>query len=131
MSNLREILQKNLAEIINNSYMSKKEISERLGVSAASVTKWVKGDNSPDIEIIAKICNLFDISINSLLQIPHKEDEDLTTVQTKCDYDNEETYLIYNFRKLNSVGKQMLIDYTQFLTNNEKYIEFTQKEKHA
>lgn len=131
MSNLREILQKNLAEIINNSSMSKKEISERLGVSAASVTKWVKGDNSPDIEIIAKICNLFDISINSLLQIPHKEDEDLTTVQTKCDYDNEETYLIYNFRKLNSVGKQMLIDYTQFLTNKEKYIEVTQKEKHA
>lgn len=78
MSNLREILQKNLADIINNSEMSKKEIAERLGVSAASVTKWVKGDNSPDIELIAKICNLFDTNINTLLQLPKTQTFTLT-----------------------------------------------------
>lgn len=78
MSNLRGILQKNLADIINNSKMSKKEIAERLGVSAASVTKWVKGDNSPDIELIAKICNLFDTNINTLLQLPKTQTFTLT-----------------------------------------------------
>ena len=131
MSNLREVLQKNLAEIINNSPMSKKEISEKLGVSAASVTKWVKGDNSPDIEIIAKICNLFDININSLLQVSHKEDSVLTTIQPNAEYKSKETLLINEYRRLNSVGKEMLIDYAHFLTSNEKYIEVTQKEKHA
>lgn len=83
MANLRENLQKNLADIINKSEMSKKEIAEKLGVSAASVTKWVKGDNSPDIEVIAKICDLFNISINSLLKMPKAEPHFNLTVHEK------------------------------------------------
>lgn len=77
MSNVRKYLQYNLTDVIENSGLTKKEIAEKLGVSAASVTKWVKGDNSPDIEIIAKICDLFNVSINSLLKMP-KNDTDFS-----------------------------------------------------
>ena len=131
MSNLREILRKNLEEIFNNSPMSKKEISQKLGVTAASVTKWVKGDNSPDIEIIAKICELFNVSINSLLQVPNSEDITSTALQAKHNYDKDEIQLINNYNKLNYEGKKMLLEYAQFLTANEKYLEVTLKEKHA
>lgn len=122
MANLRENLQKNLAEIINKSNMSKKEIAEKLGVSAASVTKWVKGDNAPDIEIIAKICDLFKISINSLLKIPTSTNENKII-------DKRKQSIINNFDMMNEQGKNMLFDYSNYLI--EKYIEPDQKEKHA
>lgn len=38
-----------------------------LGVSAASVTNWISGKNSPDIELIAKMCDIFGVSITEMM----------------------------------------------------------------
>ena len=39
---------------------------EKLGVSQSSVTCWLKGKNSPDIEVVAQICDIFNISVVEL-----------------------------------------------------------------
>lgn len=70
MSNLRDNIQLNLVRLINERNLSQKEFAEMLGVSQAAVTNWVKGKNSPDIEVIAKICELLNISITQLIGKP-------------------------------------------------------------
>ena len=73
MGELRDNLTYNLNRLLddNKSIMSKKQFAEALGVSQSAVTNWIKGNNSPDIELIAKICDLFNVSINQLIDTPN------------------------------------------------------------
>ncbi|MFE7084331.1 helix-turn-helix domain-containing protein [Priestia megaterium] len=49
-------------------------MAEQLFVSRQSVSKWETGQNYPSIEIIIKISDLFDVTIDELL----RSDEELT-----------------------------------------------------
>lgn len=128
MSTLRENIQINLNKLINERNMTQKEFAEMLGVSQAAVTNWVKGKNSPDIEIIAKICNLLKISINEIIDEPH-----ILSHKKSAEFNLNisEITLIQNYNKLNEKGKEKLLEYSEDLIGNKKYTEIEQKEKHA
>lgn len=64
MGNLREIIRSNLERYLAESGYTQKEFAEKLGVSKSSVTNWIKGKNSPDVELVAPICKLLNITIN-------------------------------------------------------------------
>ena len=52
MDTLREIISKNLKYYIENSKYNQVEIAKMLNISKASVTNWIKGKNSPNIEYL-------------------------------------------------------------------------------
>ncbi|CAM4056319.1 XRE family transcriptional regulator [Bacillus manliponensis] len=60
-------------ERVNNGW-SQEKLAEQLFVSRQSVSKWETGQNYPSIEIIIKISDLFDVTIDELL----RSDEELT-----------------------------------------------------
>lgn len=47
---IRETIRKNLKYYLERSPYTQAEIARALGVSKMSVTKWMKGDNSPNME---------------------------------------------------------------------------------
>ena len=47
--------------------MTQQELAEELAYSDKSISKWERGEASPDIEVLVKISELFQISIDSLL----------------------------------------------------------------
>ncbi|MCM3720289.1 helix-turn-helix domain-containing protein [Fictibacillus phosphorivorans] len=53
---------------------SQEELAEKLFVSRQSVSKWENGQNYPSIEVIIKLSDLFEITIDELL----RSDEELT-----------------------------------------------------
>ncbi|WP_282154496.1 helix-turn-helix domain-containing protein [Cytobacillus gottheilii] len=57
-----------------NRGWSQEELAEQLFVSRQSVSKWENGQNYPSIEIIIRLSDLFEISIDELL----RSDEELT-----------------------------------------------------
>ncbi|MFC5732312.1 helix-turn-helix domain-containing protein [Cytobacillus gottheilii] len=57
-----------------NKGWSQEELAEQLFVSRQSVSKWENGQNYPSIEIIIRLSDLFEISIDELL----RSDEELT-----------------------------------------------------
>lgn len=69
MGKLRENLRIKLGYYLSVSGMSQKDLADRLGVSQSSITNWLKGKNSPDIDLIAEICNIFKIEITDLMDI--------------------------------------------------------------
>lgn len=64
VGNLREIIRSNLERYLSASGYTQKDFAEKLGVSKSSVTNWIKGKNSPDVELVAPICKLLNITIN-------------------------------------------------------------------
>ena len=56
MGEIRENVKQNLGYFLSLRGMSQKELAMKLGVSQSAVTNWIKGKNSPDIEMVALIC---------------------------------------------------------------------------
>lgn len=69
--NIRYNLASNLNKLLteNKSFITKKQLSQLLGVTPSAITNWTKGSNSPDIELLVKICDIFKIDINELIGI--------------------------------------------------------------
>lgn len=67
MSDIRTILTENLNELVRRKNIKAVELAERLGISKSAVSHWLAGDNSPNIEILAKICELYDVKLSEML----------------------------------------------------------------
>ena len=66
MGEIRDNVKRNLGYYLSLRGLSQKELAERLDVSQPAVTNWIKGKNSPDIEVVAKICDILEISVSDL-----------------------------------------------------------------
>lgn len=75
--NIRYNLASNLSKLLteNKSFITKKQLSQLLGVTPSAITNWTKGSNSPDIELLVKICDIFKIDINELIGISSDNSE--------------------------------------------------------
>jgi len=60
--------------------ISQEELSERIGVSRQSISKWEMGKTLPQIDKVLQLCELFQISTDTLLQDTH----DITSVSSKA-----------------------------------------------
>lgn len=67
MGEIRENLKKNLGYYLSYNGMTQKELAERLNVSQSAVTNWIKGKNSPDIELVARMCEIFQVDITEMM----------------------------------------------------------------
>lgn len=47
--------------------MTQEEMANRLGVTTPAVNKWENSNSKPDIELLAPIARLLDISLDTLL----------------------------------------------------------------
>ena len=57
---------KNIKQLRQQRNLTQEQIALQLGVSYQAVSKWENDANTPDIELLPKIADLFDVSIDSL-----------------------------------------------------------------
>ncbi len=67
MQNLSTIIAQNLKKLISEKGITQKELAEKLGVAAASMTDYCKGRRIPNVEFFVALKNLYDISIDDFL----------------------------------------------------------------
>ena len=60
-------IQKRLRECIKNSPYSQKEIAFAIGVSAQTVSKYMKLDIFPALDTLAKLCKFLDVKSDYIL----------------------------------------------------------------
>lgn len=111
MDTLRETIRKNLIYYIENSKYNQVEIANMLNVSKASVTNWIKGKNSPNIEYLDQLCSILNISINDIF----------SSRASLLTYNQDEESLIENYRSLNVEGKEKVRSYIDDLIDSQKY----------
>lgn len=66
MSNLKQIIAKNLIELRKRKKYTQADLANILQYSDKSISKWEKGDSLPDIEVLYEICNLYNVTLDYL-----------------------------------------------------------------
>lgn len=67
-----EVFKQRLKELRKNANLSQKELAQKLNTNNSSVCDWEKGRSQPDLETLASMARLFDVSTDFLLGL---EDE--------------------------------------------------------
>ncbi len=60
-------IQLRLRECIRRSGITQKELAKKIGVSAQTVSKYMKADVFPALDTFAKLCSALDVSANYVL----------------------------------------------------------------
>ncbi|MBR0435425.1 MAG: helix-turn-helix transcriptional regulator [Lachnospiraceae bacterium] len=72
-----------LYELRKQKGLSQEELANRLNVSRQTISKWEVGESTPDMEKLAAISELFDISLDELVLDKATKKEEATEQTTK------------------------------------------------
>lgn len=61
------MLEQNMKSLRKANHMSQKELASMLFVSPQAVSKWERGESTPNPETLVRMATIFDISVDELL----------------------------------------------------------------
>ncbi len=67
MTDIKDRLAKNISELRQRSGMTQLELGERLNYSDKSISKWERGESTPDISVLVEMTNLFGVTLDELV----------------------------------------------------------------
>lgn len=67
---MQEIFVKRLVELMENANMTQIELANKIGTTNVTISRYMSGERSPRIEIVAEIAKVFNVSIDYLLGMP-------------------------------------------------------------
>ncbi len=83
-----------MKELRNEKQITQEQLSEILGVSNRTISRWETGNNMPDIVLLMEISDFYDIDIRELLngerENVNMDENTKETVLKVSEYDNEE-----------------------------------------
>lgn len=68
MEDTKAIVAKNITELRLLNNMTQVELAEKLNYSDKTISKWERGDSSPDIAVLVEIADLFGVSLDYLVR---------------------------------------------------------------
>ena len=68
MEDTKSIVAKNISELRLLNNMTQIELGERLNYSDKTISKWERGESSPDISVLAEIADLLGVSLDYLVR---------------------------------------------------------------
>lgn len=77
MEDLKEIIGKNIQYLRKESNMTQQDLADKLNYTSKAVSKWERGESMPEIEVLAAIASLFNVTVDFLLHEDskvHKKD---------------------------------------------------------
>ncbi len=66
--NINQIIAENITFLRNTNKMTQRGLAEKLNYSDKAVSKWERGDSIPDIKVLLKIAEIFQVDINYLIE---------------------------------------------------------------
>lgn len=66
--NVKEIIAANLVSLRKGSRLTQQQLAERLNYSDKAVSRWENAETLPDIETLCKICDIYGVKFEYLLQ---------------------------------------------------------------
>ena len=112
MGTVRDGIRITLAELLRNSGKKNKDLADYLGVGKSTVTNWLSGNSSIDIERIPQICDYFDISVDTFFGMAKRyqspDEQELLSLYRQMSDDMKKTLLetARNFAALSGEGKK-------------------------
>ena len=103
-----------LRELRKEKQLTQEQLAERFGVTSRSVSRWETGSNMPDLSILVKLADFYDVDIRDIIDGERKgEDmnkEEKERLQLVADYaETEKNTLLMRLRIFSIVGLVSLI----------------------
>ena len=67
MTDLRSVIAKNICELRIASGMTQLALAEMLNYSDKAISKWERGESVPDVFMLKRIADIFEVSVDYLL----------------------------------------------------------------
>lgn len=94
MKDIKSIVAKNITELRLLNNMTQLELAERLHYSDKTVSKWERGESTPDIAVLVDIADVFGVSLDYLVQREPTEEKAKEKKQAEAKYNHHViTYL--------------------------------------
>lgn len=110
----KQVSMDKMCEDLNNVY--------NVSIAKSTISKWENGKAEPSLAYARILTKYFNVTLDYLLGLEKEEMYNFNKLS------KEETTLIENYNKLNSKGKERLLDYSDDLTTNIKYIDNSNNE---
>lgn len=68
MKNVKEIIAKNLVDLRKSKKYTQQAVAEKLNYSDKAISRWERGESLPDVETLCRICDLYGVTFEYLLQ---------------------------------------------------------------
>lgn len=72
MSELKNIIAKNISDLRRDRGYTQLELAEKLNYSDKSVSKWERADAIPDVAVLKEIADLFGVTLDYMVEEEHK-----------------------------------------------------------
>lgn len=105
----KQISMDKMCEDLNNIY--------NVSLAKSTISKWENGKAEPSLANARILTKYFNVTLDYLLGLEKEEMYNFNKLS------KEENTLLENYNKLNSNGKQKLLEYSDDLTTNAKYID--------
>ena len=67
MDELKETVSKNLVHLRTNARLTQLQLAEKLNYSDKAVSKWERGEAIPDIRVLIKLAEIYNITVDDIL----------------------------------------------------------------
>ena len=75
MEDIKNLLSKNLLLLRKSRNLTQLELAQKLNYSDKSISKWEHGDAVPDIEVLKRIADFYDVTVDYLISDNSKKPE--------------------------------------------------------
>ena len=76
MEELKNVIGENLAALRKEKKMTQAELAEMFNYTDKAISKWEKGETSPDIETLYALCEFYGVTIDYLTHPGEKKDKE-------------------------------------------------------
>lgn len=97
---LKENIQKNISFYRKRMKKTQKDLASEIGCTAAAISSWECGNNSPDIDTLVMICNALDVGLYEMCGIS----------SDNSGMSAEENKLLNTYKSLNDEGRKRLLE---------------------
>lgn len=94
---------KRITKLRKDAQLSQSDLAEKIGVSQQTISKYEQGTREPDISTLLRLSQLFNVSIDYLLENPYRNTSSPTIIN-----DDEKELLSY-YSQLNKVDKRWIM----------------------
>ena len=68
MPSVKDTIAKNLAQLRKGARLTQQQLAEKLNYSDKAISRWERGETLPDIETLCRVCELYGVRFEYLLQ---------------------------------------------------------------
>ena len=101
-----------IAELRKKAGLRQKELGKRINAAQNTICNWENGNRKPDYESLKILANLFNCSVEYIMEEENKEDNNSLTIKETLHIQNiseQEKTLLETFRSTTELGRQRII----------------------